>query len=225
MSSEPWYRTDPDALEVAYADARRVQPLMRLDDEGEMVVLRGRFDIEHQGSVVESFALDVELSTVSPRDLPVVRETGGRIPRVLDPHHCASDGALCVLLPESYWFYFPAGLSLAEYLQGPLRDHLAGQALVLQGKPWPAGEWSHGLDGVWEFYEQILKVPDRHVVLRLLKAACDERIKGHHPCPCGYGSLMRRCHGPTLRTIRASPTFTPFYEALKPQGRRRTPAS
>lgn len=217
MSDQPWYRTDPAALEAAVEEALVAQPLMRLDDEGDRIVFRGRFDVRDERTVIEAFAIDVDLSPLSPRDLPTVWETGGRIPRVLDPHHVVPPkNFLCVTLPDAYWYYFPQGLSLTGFLNGPLRDHLAGQAVVLQGRPWPADEWSHGLDGAIEFYREVLGVTDDAVLFNLMLSELSNGSKRQMICGCGSGKKRRHCHGKKLHALRKGPSFVDVCCAVRP---------
>lgn len=218
MPDLPWYRDDPEALDADIADAIVVQPSMRLHDEGGRLVLTGGFEIREAGHLLEAFALDIELSQSSPRDLPSVWETGGRIPRVRDPHHVneGGDETLCVVLPDAYWYHHPQGLTLAGFLAGPLRDHLAGQAVVLRGGSWPAGEWDHGTDGAIEFYREVLEVEDDAVLFDLMLSELSNRSKRRMRCPCGSGKLRRHCHGATLRRLRNGPHFEQVCSAVRP---------
>lgn len=169
---------------------------MRLVDEGERVAFRGRFDIREGGEVVEAFAVDVVLPPDSPRGLPAVWEVGGRIPRVVDPHHVnAQDDSLCVLLPEAYWYTNPLGLTLPEYLEGPLRNHLAGQSMVLRGHDWPPGEWGHGSRGPLQFYEELFGVQGEDRLRPFLELLIGGGIDGRWLCPCGSERKLRKCHG------------------------------
>ena len=202
MTDAAWYRRDPAALESAVQDALVIQPHMRLDDEGHRVVLRGRFEILADNELLEAFAVDVVLPDGSPRGLPSVWETGGRIPRQ-EPHHVNStDDSLCVLLPEVFWYEHPDGLSLAEYLDGPLRRHLAGQAMVLRGEPWPAGEWGHGARGICQFYQEIFDAKNPAQLNAFFDLLTRDRVKGHWPCPCESGLKLRQCHGEQVHRVR-----------------------
>lgn len=221
MADRAWYRADPGALDAVVGDALVVQPHMRLDDDGTRVLLRGRFEIREGAALLEAFALDVRLAPESARHPPAVWETGGRIPRVRDPHHVNvdADGSLCVLLPDAYWFHHPEGLSLAEFLQGPLRDHLAGQAVVLQGRPWPSGEWAHFTEGAIDFYREVLATGDDRVLHDLLASELTQRSKRRMRCQCGSGKLRRHCHGEVLRRLRKGPNFLTVCHAVRPGGR------
>lgn len=189
----------------AVRDALEIQDHMRFVDEGARVLLSGRFDLKEAD---EAFALEIQVPTSSPRHLPTVWEVGDRIPRVPDPHHVSADGSLCVQLEEAYWYHFPRGLSLAEFIQGPLPTHLAGQLAVLRGDDWPMGEWEHDGDGRLQFYREILGTSDQTALRRLLLAACDPITSTYLPCPCGSGRKLRKCHGARLNRIQQSPTFS-----------------
>jgi hypothetical protein len=217
VADRAWYRADPGALDAVVGDALVVQPHMRLDDDGTRVLLRGRFEIREGATLLEAFAMDVQLAPESARHPPAVWETGERIPRVRDPHHVNvdADGSLCVLLPDAYWFHHPHGLSLAEFLQGPLRDHLAGQAVVLQGGGWPNGAWSHFTEGATEFYREVLRTEDDRVLSHLLASELTQRSKRRMRCPCGSGRLRRHCHGDLLRRLRKGPNFEAVYNAAR----------
>ncbi|HRF78857.1 MAG TPA: hypothetical protein PL070_02105 [Flavobacteriales bacterium] len=192
--SEPWYRTSPALLEVDRQRVLQVQPKLVLIDTGDAVLFRGPFLIEECGKVHEQFDVEIEISRKSQVDIPVVREVAGRIPRQLDPHHVIKDdGTLCVVLPEAYWYNYPKGLRLDAFMAGPLRSNLAGQALVLQGLPWPQKEWPHAADGSLAFYREILGADDLAAV-RLMLMLAKGSVKGHRECPCGSGAIVRNCH-------------------------------
>ena len=176
---------------------------MWLDDSGDRVVFRGRFEIRDGGELMEAFAVDIVLAADSPNALPAVWEIGGRIPRVADPHHVnTADGSLCVVLPEAFWYGHPEGMSLAEYLEGPLRCHLSGQAMVLRGKQWPAGEWGHGYAGMRQFYQDLFGTRDETQLRGFLDLVSCNRVKGHWLCPCGSGEKLRHCHSEQVYRVR-----------------------
>jgi hypothetical protein len=134
--------------------------------------------------------------------LPVVRETGGRIPRHEDRHVNASDGSACVLLPDERWRLWPPGSPLLKYLTGPLHSFFLAQTMVEEGQPWPFGHWAHGAKGVFQFYREILKTSDLRVMMTYLDYLAAKKIKGHWPCPCRNGQKLRDCHVGQLKDLR-----------------------
>src|SRR4051794_31021288 len=69
---------------------------------GKPPVLRGRFAFSarhhEKGEVEDGFDLEIEIPPRFPEDVPIVTETGGRIPREAD-HHVNKDGKLCLGSP------------------------------------------------------------------------------------------------------------------------------
>lgn len=202
MADVPRYRRDPADLERVRLEVASVQPKLEFVDQGEAVLLRGIFDVQDADRVHAAFEIELLPCPDSAHGVPVVREVGGRIPWVTDPHHVNSDGTLCVVLPDAYWYDYPGGLSLAGYLSGPLRAHLAGQELVLRGDPWPAGEWAHGEAGVRQFYEGLLKITGDGTLARMLDFAARDVIPLLLECPCGSHKPVRDCHAPTLHQLQ-----------------------
>jgi hypothetical protein len=164
--------------------------------------VRGTLAIAHDGREVDSFSLEVQVPSEFPRCWPRIWEVGGRIPRTLERHVYPSDGSLCILLPEEAYFTLPRTLTVTQYLDGPVRNYLIGQCSVEVGRGWPWGERSHGIQGIEEFYQEILGTPDRITIATFIVLILEGRFKGHWPCPCGSGKPIRRCHKDVIYSIK-----------------------
>lgn len=162
-------------------------------------VLTGFFPVEHEGAVLDRFAIEGYF----PHGLgspPAILEIDGRIPRTVD-RHVFTNGVICVEVPELT--LVRGDYSLVPYLEGPVHNYFLGQCLVESGKPWPYGEWSHGKTGLLEAYGEILGVHDEASIRRYLDCLSRHGLKGHWPCPCGTGKRVRDCHLGVLRGLRA----------------------
>jgi hypothetical protein len=200
---QPWHVRDPAALRTLEADLAREFPTLHVVVSGDLVVLKGAFEVRDGAEVLDWYSVEIELLPDHPKCLPVVRETGGRIPWVLDPHHVLPNGRACVVLPDAYWLENATGeVSLLEYLRGPLHQYFVGQCLVETGDPWPRGEWAHGPKGMFEHYASVFGTQDVWAVCRLMFAAL-KPMKGHLSCPCGSGHRYRRCHRDLVLRIRS----------------------
>jgi hypothetical protein len=105
-------------------------------------------------------------------------------------------------LPDERWRAWPVGSSLVDFLDGPVRNFFIGQSLVERGDPWPFGQWGHGIDGIREYYEDLLATSDTDVIRRYMECLSAKKIKGHWPCPCGNGKRLRDCHMDALLDLR-----------------------
>lgn len=202
--ADPWYKTRPGDLEVLRKEVEELYPDLRLEDRGSAVVLSGYYPLSEGGRVWDRYHVEVALPKDSPRHLPQVREINGRIPHEADRHVFTDTKTACVVLPDAFWYEFPDGLSLLEFVNGPLRSYLANQSLIEQGHDdvWANGEWSHGAAGIYEFYRGILGAVDPVQVAEFLRLVNLETVKGHWQCPCGSQKRLRNCHGPVVRDLQ-----------------------
>jgi hypothetical protein len=112
-----------------------------------------------------------------------------------------ADGAACILLPDERWKVWPHGSTLLYFLDVPVRNFFLGQSLVERGDPWPFGQWSHGAEGIREYYGEVLSTNDTKVITEYLDCLSKKKIKGHWPCPCRSGKRLRDCHATLVHDL------------------------
>jgi hypothetical protein len=210
---KPWFKIKPHILQRTKDDLRREYPDLRIIIEEETAFIRGSFPIWNNGQFLDRFPLDrFQIEMRFPEDFPnrppTVRETSGRIPRTLDRHVIPTTGDCCIQVPDE-WFLLEDPESILNFLNGPVRNYFLGQSLVEAGEPWPFGERSHGVEGMYESYADILGVSDPGEIRRYLTYLSNSTIKGHWDCPCGSGKRLRNCHLASLRSLQSkvSPRF------------------
>jgi hypothetical protein len=199
--TKPWFKREPELAERIRRDLEARYPDLRFVEEGEAAFVRGSFPIVHEGYVLDRYQVEVEFPRDYPLALPHVRETGGRIPHILD-RHVLSDGAACLFVEEDWLLAIGGESSFLEFLDGPVRNFLLGQSLVEAGKPWPFGERSHGIQGLLEAYGEWFRMQDETVIARYLDYLSREEVKGHWECPCGSGIRLRKCHAEQVYDLR-----------------------
>jgi hypothetical protein len=200
----PWHNERPELLDEIRADLRENQPSLHLFlEEGREPEVRGTFVVRSpSGRELERFLVSIELPANYPKNLPIVRETGGRIPWKADDYHIESDGKACVMFPDDRWRVFPEGAPFRDFLNGPLHDFFFGQSFVALGQKWPFGEWGHGAKGVRAYYRELLGVVDDGAVITFLRFLAKLNMKPHWLCPCGRGRKVRQCCAARLADLR-----------------------
>ena len=155
-----------------------------------------RFSADHpsRGPVTDCFSLEIVVPASFPRDLPVVTETGGRIPRPGD-FHVNGDGSLCLgsylrlldkISVEPTLLGF-ASRCLVPYLYAVSLKLTDGGALVF-------GELPHYGPGMLQDYAQLFSLATMeraHDALILLTEK--KRLANKRPCPCGCKLRLGRC--------------------------------
>lgn len=200
--SRPWFETRSRLLERIGADLRVRYPDLQVVQEAGVVYARGSLPIIYQGIALDRYQIEIVFPPDYPKSLPRVRETGGRVPLVLDRHVIPSTGTACLFVEEDWLAEAGREPDFFEFLDGPVRNFFIGQSLVEAGHPWPFGARSHGKKGVMEVYAEWFGTDDEPAIRRYLDCMSRDGLKGHWDCPCGSGRRIRACHSEPLRRIR-----------------------
>ena len=184
-----------DALETGH-------PGLRLVVTDGHRIIKGAFNVEHEGRFLAGFQVEILLDLKDVLGLPTVKEVAGRIPRVLERHVNVVDGSACLYLPEDLVVRCREPLDICSFLNGPVRTFFLGQAGFELGVPFPIGEWSHGADGMKEMLSNLLGFEDIEVCIAFLEVLGRKVIKGHWPCPCRSRRVLRGCHQDLVQGLR-----------------------
>lgn len=175
------------------------QPGLRAAWEAPDIVVQGKFLLLDDGKAfnpagpISEFDVKIVVNHRYPDLEPKVFETGGRIPRCID-RHINSDGDCCVTVWEE-WLVRTDDTSFSAFLNGPVREFFLAQYWFERTGRWPFGERPHGEEGLLEAYADVLGIPNKKKdIIYYLKQLARPRPRGHWPCPCGSGELLRRCH-------------------------------
>jgi|SRR6478736_366952 len=171
-------------------------------------VIGGVYNVQHDGTFLAGFQIEIWLDRTDALGLPTVKEVGGRIPRLADRHVNELDGSACLYLPEDLAVCHSAPFNIVSFLDGPVRSYFLGQAGVELGVPFPLGEWGHGTDGLREMVRTLIGFDDVKVCIRFLELLGGKVIKTHWLCPCGSGGQLLRCHLEVVRTLRSRLTLS-----------------
>jgi hypothetical protein len=169
------------------------QPDLEITQRDPYVTIEGYFALSSTLGVFDHYQVEIVVRDGFPLAEPVVIETGGRIPRTAD-RHTFSNGSCCTGVWEE-WLVRCRNPTFENFLRGPLSDFFLSQWWFEKEGRWPFGERDHNVAGLREAYAEILNVPDKLETIRYcLRLLSKEWPKGHWPCPCGSGKIVRKCH-------------------------------
>lgn len=166
-----------------------------------------RFCASHvsAGTIQDTYKIEIKVPEAFPRELPKVKEIGGRIPKELDYHINPRDGTLCLGSPLRLLLIISSEPTLSGFARHCLVPYLYAMSHRLRsGSALPFGELAHGPEGIIDDYQALLGVesPERIAyVLRLL--GLKKRTANKFPCPCGCQFRVGRCQfNNRLRNLR-----------------------
>jgi len=166
---------------------------------GRPPVLRGRFAFtaahRDAGEVKDEFDLEIEIPPSFPREVPLVTETGGRIPKEADSHVNPADGTLCLGSPLRLLRLLAEQPSMIGFADKCLVPYLFAQSQRLSGGgSFAFGELAHGLPGMLDDYVAMFGVKDvRQAVETLRMLGMKKRLANKQLCPCGCRKKLGQC--------------------------------
>lgn len=171
---------------------------------GYDLVIRGEVAFDVQGPVGEpladAYVIEMAVAMTFPRELPNVRDVGGRIPR---SYHTNPDDTLCLGAITELVLALGRKPTLVTYLEKCVIPFLYGHSYFRRHGVMPYGELDHGTDGLRQQFATLFGAPDRASAQEFVRlAAMRKRHANKEPCPCGSGRRLGRCHNERVNRIR-----------------------
>lgn len=193
-----WHKKDPPMLSKLKEEIQHEFPLLRVVERDGKIVVVGGFPVTHNGRELGCFSMEITLHDDHPNMPPVVNEVGGKIEQKLDNH--IINGQACLMMHDEYWLNDYHKKPFIEFLKIPVRNFLLFHLGKEAGIKWKHGEYSHGAQGIFEFYEKLFATSDLMTILNNLEILATRPLKGHWQCLCGSGQRVRKCHPAILKT-------------------------
>ncbi len=156
-----------------------------------------RFSASRAGEAAafeDQFQIAIEVPRVFPREIPVVFETGDRIPRS-PQFHVNSNGSLCLGSPVHLLLIAAERPTLLGYFDRTLVPFLLAVSTTLAtGRSFLFGELAHGPPGALADYQQLFKLKTAAQAKLALRAlTLSKRVSNKRPCPCGCSLRLGKC--------------------------------
>lgn len=176
-------------------------PSLHFHNEKELLIIKGTFPLidKKNNKEIDRYWIEIEVPTNYPIDIPNVRETGGRIPRIPD-RHINPNGYACLFLEEEKNKFVKRNTTLLEFIEEHVFNFFCGQTYFEltekeSGKgEWIFGEWSHGTDGIFEFYSKNLNTNDINKIIEFVNYLSKDKIDFNYICFCGSNKKLSQCH-------------------------------
>ncbi|HSA05760.1 MAG TPA: SEC-C metal-binding domain-containing protein [Candidatus Gastranaerophilales bacterium] len=181
--------------------------IKKKEEEGTCII-RGNLSFDavydNKNQIQDTFSIEIEIPADYPDKLPVVKETGGRIPLSMDNHIYTSIGKFCLGANFEVQDKFKKQPTLFGFIKNLVVPFLYSFCHKQKFGEMPYGELAHGTEGIFQYYKEKFQVESDDEVIKLLGFLAFTKFRGHHDCPCGSGKRLRNCHGDILIKMKDS---------------------
>lgn len=196
-----WWKENPEIFEDFQGELSDY-PTLSWNLEGEKVVVSGKWHVSGSEKLIASFDIRIELPDNFPVDVPLVFETGGKIPKIPDRHFNKDGNSACLFVKPQRWEVWPLGSGIGKFISGPVRDFFFSQAYYdLEGK-WPYGDWRHGDDGIIDYFIKRLSVSDKKMLLAVVRLSLAGIPVRQTKCPCNNAKRFKKCHWSKIQDLK-----------------------
>jgi hypothetical protein len=200
----------PDSFRQRYEELQieallaRYPRLRIVPSQDERFALKGTLDFHVIGpaneDIADSYEIELTIRPGFPKELPGVRETGGRIPK---DYHNLRGGELCVGAPTEIRLRLREAPTLLTFVEGFVVPYLYGYSHREKHGTIPYGELAHGNDGIRQNLAAMFRAKSMEQSEEFLRlAGMKKRSANKLPCPCGSGRRLGRCHNRSVNQWR-----------------------
>jgi hypothetical protein len=167
-----------------------------ISSDGTTIVKGELHVIDEQGKLWETYQVEIHPRDGFPFRFPYVFETGGKIPRIADWHIYDDTQSCCIAVEPEEYLVCKKGISLTGFIKDEMLPYFFNQTHRRVLGFYANGEFSHGISGIYEFYDEILKTKGvvRETIRLMLQIADTDKPGRTHDCFCGSKEKFRRCH-------------------------------
>lgn len=180
-------------------------PSLHVLSENNLIYIRGTLiiNIPETDKELDRFSIEIIFPPDYPKRIPILKETDGRFPKIADRHFNAN-GTACLFFRDGRFKYYPDGSTIIYFIEKLVKNFFVWQIdYDLNNGKSTIGGWGHNVEGIFEFYYEILNTKNPKNVLKFLEYHTSKHLKKHWPCYCGSAKQLRFCHLHNLTDLRS----------------------
>ena len=169
-------------------------PNLKIKVEDGIPFIKGILDIpDDNGDIAGSCAIEIRSSAGFPYVFPKLYEVGEEIPCEADWHKYP-DNSCCLTVQAKERLICYHGITIVWFIKNIAIPYFANQLNKKQTGSY-LQEYSHGRDGIKEFYEELFQSSDINV-WRICRDAAfrSAKYERNGKCYCNSGKKYKKCH-------------------------------
>ena len=194
-----WWKKNPAFFAKEQKRISTSFPSLQFHISQDTVFLSGKLQIVD----IASFDIEIKFPDDYPDSLPIVKETGTKIP-ISNERHINSDGTCCLSVPAIIHKKLSKNYTVIDFIEKYVVPFFANQLHFEIYSSWANGDFSHGSRGIVECYQELLNVQQLKIIVALLKIALQTFPKTNKKCPCDSNKKLKKCHLNMMIDLRIS---------------------
>lgn len=157
--------------------------------------------LDEDGSIEDTYKIEIKAVIDYPSCFPLLFETGDRIPKNVDWHIFEKTGNCCITSPPEEFIICNSGLNLLQFIDNQVVSYFYSQIFRNQNGYF-LKERSHGNKGWIEFFEETFMTKNIfNIEFGLIQRLEGNKIDRVSECFCGSGKKYRKCHKKSYDTL------------------------
>lgn len=108
--------------------------------------------------------------------------------------HRYTDGHLCLATDIEQILFIEKYKKISLWIEKYVESYFVSYEYFNKYGVYPFGEYSHGKNGILEFYENYFNLTGEKRSKEILEYILFKKYRGHDLCPCGSLQKVRKCH-------------------------------
>jgi hypothetical protein len=180
-------------------------PDLRLKNVNGLPVLKGILDIPDDNKVrIGSFSIEINFTDSFPSRFPILFEVGGDIPSEADWHKY-SNNSCCITVEPNEILICKNGITILSFIEKYVVPYFANQIYKKRFGEYKNGEYSHGIEGLRQFYSDLFKTTTAKKWTEYFEIVFNNapnRISRNDKCFCGSDVKFKKCHDLVFHQMR-----------------------
>lgn len=171
-------------------------PELEIKESNGQIEVIGEIVLEHPGiGEYDRYSVSIFFPKGYPKVFPRVIEGSEKIPRIAD-RHVNRDNTLCLAVEPEEKLICRNGITFKYFLDKVLIPHLSRETYRQLSGKYEDGEYSHGIEGLWEFFFTRFETEDKEVVIIELERMLQKNRlpRRNSLCFCDSKIKFKKCH-------------------------------
>lgn len=168
-------------------------PKLQFTKRGEQFwSLEGYFDLhDSAGEYWDTFSIRIQIPKNYPKELPVIFETGGKIPLNVNWHN-SNNG--CCLSPDAVIFQKLGNVQLYDWFREFVISYFANFIFKKEFATYPFGEFEHFTNGLISGYQELFNLSSKEEVVDFIEGQISRlKTNRNEKCYCQSGLKFKKC--------------------------------